>query len=65
MNELRRCPPGVDYLTWLGFVRRGDVKVCVHCDREFPRADGALMRSHRRRCPIEAWDPYTPAGCDA
>lgn len=37
---------------------------CLHCGRRMPRA-GDVMRSHRRRCEVVSFDPYTPGAARA
>jgi len=38
-------------------------RTCLDCERTFARADGAVMRSHRRRAHGE--EHHIPGVCDA
>ncbi len=37
---------------------------CVYCGY-LGRREGSVMRGHRRRCEVVAWDPFTPGVCDS
>lgn len=46
-----------------GEVVKGRVE-CEACGREMT-AEGNVMRGHRRRCPVNPGNPYTPARAEA
>lgn len=38
---------------------------CIDCGATFPRAEGSVMRSHAKSCPVNPRTYHVPAVCDA
>jgi hypothetical protein len=58
-------PEPTDYVTRLGYVRTEARQVCCAWCGEHMRADGGVMRSHRRNnCLAHREDVRTPGVCD-
>lgn len=52
------------YLQGLGYADADTACVCQACGKHVAK-EGPSLRGHRRNCPVDAWEPFTPGVCNA